>query len=81
MKERGCWGWGWFGSGKVLDLEGGLSGFFFILGFFIWEKTNTAHGKQSHGLNIAPINLKIDATKAEMHAQLHVLVSKKIAKK
>jgi hypothetical protein len=56
---------------------------FFILGFFIWENTNTntAHGKQSHGLNIAPINLKIDATKAEMHAQLHVLVSKKIAKK
>ena len=62
------------------DLEVGLSGFFHF-GFFHLEKTNTTHGKQSHGLNIAPINLKIDATKAGMHAQLHVLVSKKIAKR
>ena len=64
------------------DLEVGLSGFFHF-GFFHLGKANTTctHGKQSHGLNIAPINLKIDAMKAGMHAQLHVLVSKKIAKR
>jgi hypothetical protein len=36
LSERGFWWWGWFGggSGRVLDLEVGLSGFFH---FGFWD--------------------------------------------